>query len=307
MPDTYSSSSLPRTPRRGPSIKAVLGTSLFAFLGGAALVGYLVWDGEIKLDANGSADRSPVAVLAQPGTASEPAVAASSPSAAVALPSGGLDLRIATLEQRLARIDLQASAAEGNTARAEALLVAFAARRALEKGAPLGYLADQLKMRFGNAQPNAVQTVIETADQPVTLDQLSGQLDAMATVLTAIPHDESGLAKLKRELSTLFVVRHDDRPSSRPEERLQRAQMLLRTGQIDAAVAEVSRMPGNAAANDWVSSARRYAGAERALDLIETTALLDADKLKTASGRSVRQSSPAGPSAVNTQVPETTY
>ena len=60
------------------------------------------------------------------------------------------------LEQRLARIDLQANAEEANTSHAEALLVAFAARRATERGAPLGYLEDQLKLRFGDALPVTV-------------------------------------------------------------------------------------------------------------------------------------------------------
>src|SRR5690606_34403984 len=77
----------------------------------------------------------------------------------VAEQQGGLDQRIAAMEQRLARLDLQAAAAEGNAARAEGLLIAFAARRSIERGAQLGYLADQLQLRFGNAQPVAVRTV----------------------------------------------------------------------------------------------------------------------------------------------------
>ncbi|MCH2487070.1 MAG: hypothetical protein MK010_04920, partial [Erythrobacter sp.] len=55
---------------------------------------------------------------------------------------GGIDQRLAAAEQRLARLDLQAQATAGNTARAEGLLIAFATRRAIEKGAELGFLAD---------------------------------------------------------------------------------------------------------------------------------------------------------------------
>src|SRR6187431_1746543 len=51
---------------------------------------------------------------------------------------GELDQRIAEMEQRLARIDVQADAAAGNAARAEGLLIAFAARRAVERGDRLG-------------------------------------------------------------------------------------------------------------------------------------------------------------------------
>ena len=82
---------------------------------------------------------------------------------------GGLDSRVAAMEQRLTRLDLQTQAAAGNAARAEGLLIAFASRRAIERGAPLGYLADQLRLRFGDARPNAVRTVIETAQTDATL------------------------------------------------------------------------------------------------------------------------------------------
>ncbi|MEQ1543397.1 MAG: hypothetical protein ABL926_14240, partial [Novosphingobium sp.] len=228
-------------------------------------------------------------------------------SAAAAQVQGGFDQRVAALEQRLARLDLQAAAAEGNTARAEGLLIAFAARRAIERGAPLGYLADQLKLRFTAAQPAAVQTVIAAADKPVTLDQLAGQLDALAPSLTAAPQNEGGWDRIKRGLSGLFVVRKDSTPSTRPEDRLDRARLLLRTGQSAAAADEIGRTPGAAAAADWIAAARRYADAQKALDLIETTALLDSDKLKNASGQNVQQPSPAGPGAPSSAVPEGTF
>ncbi|NCU13129.1 MAG: hypothetical protein GXC70_13405, partial [Sphingomonadaceae bacterium] len=68
--------------------------------------------------------------LANAGSFAQPSP---SPSATAAPASGALlEQQVAALEQRLARIDLQAAAAEGNTARAEALLVALAARRAID-------------------------------------------------------------------------------------------------------------------------------------------------------------------------------
>lgn len=287
MPDEYLSQSPPLVRRNGPSLRAVMGTSLLAFIGGGLLVGWLVWDGRVTLDSelldNGPAASAPrLAGLPAPGTA--PTLAASE-----AAMVGGMDERIAALEQRLTRIDLQAAASEGNTARAEALLVAFAARRALERGAPLGYLADQLKLRFGEAQPGAVATVIDTAQNPVTLDRLAGQFDALAPTLINAPRGESGWDQFTRELSGLFVIRHGDGPSARPEQRLERIRVLLRTGQIDAALADVERLPGAAAAGEWSNAARRYAAGQRALDLIETTALIDTQRLKTASGAPVEQ------------------
>lgn len=291
MPDDYftRTQAAAAARRSGPSLRAVLGTSLLAFIGGAALVGWLVWDGRITLPRDEVT--APPAASASFANLPKPAASASPSAAAVAADAalGGLDQRIAALEQRLTRIDLQAAASEGNTARAEALLVAFAARRALERGAPLGYLADQLKLRFGEAQPAAVATVIDTAQNPVTLDRLAGQFDVLAPTLINAPRNESGWDQFTRELSGLFVIRQGDSPSTRPEQRLERVRVLLRTGQIDAALADVARLPGAAAAADWTAAARRYAAAQRALDLIETSALLDTERLKTASGTPVQQ------------------
>jgi len=277
----------------GVSLRAVLGTSLLAFIGGAALIGWLAWDGKLQFGPD----------FAQP-VASAPAAAPSPLAGALPVPSaappleavtGGMDQRIAALEQRLARIDLQAAASEGNTARAEALLVALAARRAIERGAPLGYLEDQLKLRFGDAQGNAVTTVIETARRPVTLDRLAGGLDALAPALLGTPPNEGGWDRFTRELSGLFVIRRGDASSARPDDRLDRARLMLRSGQVDSAIAEVQRLPGAALANDWSAEARRYAAAQKALDLIETAALLEPEKLKDAAGAQVRQPGPGAP------------
>ena len=43
----------------------------------------------------------------------------------------------------------------------------------------------------------------------------------------------------------------------------------------DKAIAEVQAMPGAAAAGEWLIEARRYHEARRALDLIETAAILE--------------------------------
>lgn len=304
MPDDYFTRTQAAAARRsGPSLRAVLGTAMLAFIGGAALVGWLVWDGRITLSQDDAA--APTAASASfanlPKPAASPSAAASSAAAAAEDAAlGGLDQRIAALEQRLTRIDLQAAASEGNTARAEALLVALAARRALERGAPLGYLADQLKLRFGNAQPGAVTTVIDAAQNPVTLDRLAGQFDALAPSLINAPQGESGWDQFTRELSGLFVIRHGAGPSAQPEQRLERIRLLLRTGQIDAALADVQRLPGASAAAEWTQAAGRYAAAQRALDLIETTALLETERLRTGTGTPVQQpglNAPTAPSA----------
>jgi outer membrane murein-binding lipoprotein Lpp len=185
--------------------------------------------------------------------------------------------RVAELEQRLSRITLEAESASGNASRAEGLLVAFAVRRALDRGLSLGYLDAQLRLRFGDDQPNAVKTIIDTSREPVTLEQLRAELDAMAPQLVGRGGDDNGSlwTGLRRELSELFVVRAAGTQSPRASERLDRARRYLAAGQVDLAIAEVEAMPGSDVASDWLIAARRYHEARRALDLIETAAILE--------------------------------
>lgn len=211
----------------------------------------------------------------------------------VAEQQGGLDQRIAAMEQRLARLDLQAEAAAGNAARAEGLLIVFATRRSIERGAPLGYLVDQLRLRFGEARPNSVQTVIDGARNPVTLDQLLAKLDGLAPSLRVAPRDEGAFAKLRRELGDLFVVRRENAPSPAAESRLERARLFLESGRPDAAAAEVRNLPNAARASGWIADAERYARVQRALELLELTAILEPRELRNAAGERVEQPSPA--------------
>ncbi len=231
-----------------------------------------------------------------------PTIAAAANTTAVlppALPTfapGGLDARLALLEQRLARLDVQTEAASGNAARAEGLLIAYAARRTLDRGAPLGYLEDQLRLRFADAQPNAVQTLIETAATPVTLDTLYAQLDALAPGLTGSAPQSDNWAWVKKEVAGLFVIRHQTTAGMHPEDRLARAKLMLAAGRTGEAVSEIETLPGARSAQPWIAAARRYDAVQRALDLIETTAMLDPHRLKDSKGSSVEQPSPlAGP------------
>lgn len=207
---------------------------------------------------------------------------------------GGLDSRVAAMEQRLTRLDLQSQAAAGNAARAEALLIAFASRRAIERGVPLGYLADQLRLRFGEDRPNAVQTIIDASQDPVTLDQLLAQLEGLAPALDDAPEGEGVFTRLGRELSELFIVRREDTASPVAERRLERARLFLQSGRIEAAVAEIRNLPNAAIAADWIDDAERYAAAQRALETIETAAVLDPRELRDGTGERVEQRSPAG-------------
>lgn len=269
--------------------------AIMAFILGAALVGWLAWKGTLTLGSKPLTDR-PAAVASYDARSALPAPTATptAPSSSAAV-EAVLDQRVVALEDRISRLDLQAQAAAGNAARAEGLLIALAARRAIERGAPLGYLEDQLKLRFAAAQPNAVQTIVAAARQPTTLDRLVAQLDVLVPRLAQRPATQSGWVRLREELGGLFTVRRDNAPAARTEDRIAQARLLLQTGQIDAAVTEVARLPGASAATDWLVAARRYAAAGQALELIETTAILEPRELQDGSGAKVQQPSPLAP------------
>jgi len=69
-------------------------------------------------------------------------------------------------------------------------------------------------------------------------------------------------------------IHRADVPSPQPQARYDRALARLKGGQVDAALTEVMRLPGAANANGWIVKARRYVAAHRALDELESAALL---------------------------------
>lgn len=204
------------------------------------------------------------------------APAAAQPSANLLPPPVAADIagRLRLVEAQIAELNAVVGSTSGNAARAEALLVAFAARRALDRGLALGALESQLRLRFGDAQPNAVRTVIDVARTPVTLDWLQTEFDKLAPTLAG-GGPEGGLwSGLRREIGELFVLRDAAAPSTRADQRVARARRLLDAGLADAAIMEVNALPAAPSAAAWVSEARRYHEARRALDLIETAAIL---------------------------------
>lgn len=286
--------------RKTRSGRGMLFIALIAFLLGLALAGWLVWSGQLNdvLRHVPQAAQKPTPMTEFPMARPNKAAALPTtplPSAPVAL--GAVETRLALLEERMSRLDLKAEAATGNASRAEALLVAFAARRMIDRGEPLGYLENQIRLRFGDAQPNAVQTIIDASKQPITRDQLVAQLTAASPALTSAPLHEDAWTRVKRELSSLVVLRRSTTPSPAPQNRADRAKLMLAAGKVDEAIAEVQRLPGATGAQEWINAARRYATTQRALDLIETTAMFDPYRLQDANGRKVEQPSPLEPTS----------
>jgi hypothetical protein len=286
-------------PRPSGSLRAALFAAFLAFALGAGLAGWVVW---YNLAGSGAQRAAAAAASPSPTAAVPPALAASPTPLAAAQKAeqaverveeqqGGIDQRLAAAEQRLTRLDLQAQAAAGNAARAESLLIAFATRRAIERGAELGYLADQLRIRFGDQWPNAVGTIIDFARTPVRLDSLVARLEGLGPQLQETSEGPSWDA-FKREVKELFVFRRESTPSPQPQRRLERARWALEQGRYQAAIDEVRGMPGAAKGAAWIKDAERYKKAMDALEVIETAAVLDQRGVRDGAGNPVRGLSP---------------
>lgn len=184
--------------------------------------------------------------------------------------------RVAALEARLGLLERQTLSVQGSAGRADALVIAFAARRAIERGVALGYLEPLLVERFGATHQAAVATVVTASRNPVTQAELIAEYDRLGPILRGSGPDEGWWAGTRRELGTLISIRRNDSPSPRPAARFDRAHARLASGEIDAALAETMRLPGAARpeAQGWIARARRLIAAKRALDAIESAALV---------------------------------
>lgn len=244
---------------------------LLLLIAGAALAtwGLARWDGAARVLGVDPKDR-PVGLQLQSGLPST-----------VALPSPvdtNLDARLASVEARLRNVEGVSQQAAGSVGRADALLVAFATRRAIDRGVPLGYLEPLLSQRFGQSHPRAVATIVTAAREPVTLDALTRDYRALEAELRKGAPDEGFLARIRREMGSLVSVRRASSPSPMAVARYDRALDALREGAVNAALAETLRLPGAARAKDWTDRARRYVAAHRALDEIESAALLSGER-----------------------------
>lgn len=237
-----------------------------------------------------------------PGRAGTPS-AASATSLGVAT----LEARLAAVSARLDAISEQASSAGGNAARAEGLLIAFAVRRALDRGSPLGYLEGELRLRFSDSQPRAVATIINAAHAPVTIADLQAGLEDITPALLGTDGDRRDWwTATKQELANLIIIRKASAPSPVPQKVIERARLLIAGGRVDDALQEIERLPDHGEADNWVQMARKYNEARRALDVIEAAAILEPRSVpvaKRTTGQTM-QVAPPPPEAPKPESPE---
>ncbi|HEY1124479.1 MAG TPA: hypothetical protein VGE65_02510 [Sphingobium sp.] len=250
--------------------RLLIGILLLLFVG---LIGATTWmlirghDDAIKSAAEDSAGN--VAAAAQTAPLANPVEPATSATPAQIVSA------MTDLEQRLARVSVAAQAASGYANRAEAIMVAFAARRAIDAGEPLAYLEDQLRLLFGNAQPKAVLTIINAGRDPVTVNKLRAGLEDINMLVEQGNPRESWWSAAMRNLGSLVVIRRAGVPPPEPEQRLARARRDLEAGQVEDAIKELAALPPQPVMAQWLDQARRYNEAHRALDVIEAAAILE--------------------------------
>lgn len=256
------------TTRQGTTWTARLAWGLLLLAVGAALAtwGLSRWDAGARFF--GVVPRQPVQVVRQPVAAPQPALAQAEPLAAADA------ARIAVIESRLGAIENQAQAAAGSAGRADALLVAFAARRAIDRGVALGYLEPLLVQRFGQQHQAAVATIVTASRDPVQLESLVAEYRALGPTLRGSGPEEGWWDGFRRELGSIVSIRRANTPSPQPKARYERALARLEAGEVDDALIETMRLPGASNAGQWVARARRYIASHRALDQIESAALL---------------------------------
>lgn len=238
---------VPQAARRGGGAPVLLLVALLAFLLGGGLVGWLVAQGRLTL--------APTRAIAAPAN---PALS---------------EARVAVLEARLAAIDRQANAEAATTARAEALFTAFAARRAIEAGRPLGFIEGLLRQRFGAAQPGAVNAVIDNSRTPVTMDALASGLATINETLSVAALHPSLWDRMSNGFDN-FLTLHREGPSPPPPSSLlPPAEAALREGRADVAIALIQQLTPTPATQRWLAAARRYQAVREALDAVDTAAL----------------------------------
>lgn len=254
----------PSAPPRGNAITLALLAGLVAFLIGlAAMAAIFRFGGWWQ----------PEPAPAQVPLAAAPTAVAGTDLATLAARETMLAARLDALDARIKANDADARTAASYAGRSEAMMLVFAARRSIERGQPLGFVDGELRARFGQIAPDAVATVSRAAGEPVTLEDLRFALDQIAPRLSTAAPGDGWWDAVRREAASLVIVRKESAPSRHPRERLTRARRLLAQGHVEAALAEIARLPGAQGAESWMAAAGRYVETRRALDTLEEAAI----------------------------------
>lgn len=268
------------SPNGGIKFRTIILFLLIAFIGGTVAAGWAI----TKYDLFQTNVENEAIVVDQDAISNEQAVAAEpSNNQSVAtrenienqndtINEQLINERVDSLDDRLSRINVQAQQA-GNADRTESMLIAFSARRAIDSGSALGYVENELRLKFGNSNPNDVRTIVEAGNNPVRLATLQNQLDIASEILLSPSSDASTWDIIQKELGELFVIRKAGSQPPQPERRLARIKTALANRDVKTAILEMEQMPGADNADEWIALAKRYVKVQQALDAVEKTAI----------------------------------
>ena len=255
----------PPAPARQLTLTATIGIALATFVIGLLIAGLVVWRMVPAQPAAQPQAAVPAKVIVAAPVATDPA--------SISARQQMLAAELSALEQRTAAVTGEAANSYGNATRAEGMMIAFAARRAIDRGSPLGYIEQQLRDRFGATRPNEVAAIIDAGRNPITVEDLRLGLDQIGSQLALGPAGDGWGGSFVRMLGSLVVIHPRNAPSPVPGERLARIRRFLAQGQVEAAVEEVKRLPGAAQSKAWLDGAQRYVATRQALDTLEAAAL----------------------------------
>ncbi|MBU6252254.1 MAG: hypothetical protein KGN98_03565 [Alphaproteobacteria bacterium] len=256
-PNSPQTASAPDRAIRGLVISAVI-----LFILGLAVIGWTL------LRTSPADKASTVGVPAPLGEAA-------APPPPPALAPADAETRIATIENRLAEADRLSARALNDAAKAERLLILLSARRAVDRGRPLGYLESALAQQFGGAYPGDVTLIVDYSRRPVRLDTLTDELTLIEPNLATKPDENGWLGSFMANVRGLAVVRPTNQPSDAPAKKLERAHRALARDDVAVALREVATLPGAPKAKAWMEKARRYIAIHAALDRLEAATILN--------------------------------
>jgi hypothetical protein len=222
--------------------RAITALLLFAFAGGAVGFGWLATSGNVPWLENDSKVNAPLSASRSVGAANLPVPALIPTQPVVA-----------------------------DSAHTEAMLLSFAARRAIENGKPLGGLLPRLQTTFGQTQASAVATLAEAGESPLSNAALLAEFEEIAPILSRPAG--TGWARIQYELSTMFVLRRGDRAQSPSAARIARIKQNLIGGETPTALRLVRALPGAPNAADWIAKAEKAVAVNGALDTLDRTAI----------------------------------
>ena len=254
----------PSTPPRRTIGRSLILPTLF-FVGGVAATGWILTSTEFGTQLVSQPAPEPIAI--------DPVKIATPPSAVAAPPPMTDDIaaRIAAIEGRLARAEASGgSGGAGLNTQLNRVMLALAARRAIETGRGLGGLQGEFERQFGADAPYLVAAIASAAKQPVTLTALNSEFAALAPALSG--SGDKWWARISNSFSNLVTVRDGKTKSDDPAALVAQAKAALNIGNVAAAVEAVSQTPNRATAVDWMAKAKRYAAAIQAVDALEAKA-----------------------------------